>query len=126
MPPLRITAAPPVPAPVGAVAPPSTQPCFNRSGPFTIPPTIVKVDAPESWPARLLRVFSAPFRKMVRVLEKVVRIGRRLLPCLFPYCRLLRFASVIVVWPYAKGVEIQMLGETQLHIVGHLMKAILC
>jgi hypothetical protein len=46
-------------------------------------------------------------------------------PCLFPDRRLLGLPSVIVVWPHAKGIQIQMLSETRLHIAGHLTQAIL-
>jgi hypothetical protein len=31
-----------------------------------------------------------------------------------------------VVWPHAKGIEIQLLAEAQLQIVGHLTQAIFC
>jgi hypothetical protein len=75
--------------------------------------------------ARLLRVFSTPLRKVMCIVEQVVCIRHLLLPCLFPYRRLFGLASVIVVWPHAKGIEIQMVGETQLHIVRYLTQAIL-
>src|ERR1017187_1469192 len=75
---------------------------------------------------RLLRVFSTPLRKVVCIPEQVIGICHLLRPCLFPRHGLLGFASEVVVWKHAKGVEIQVLGETPFHIVRHLAQAILC
>src|ERR1039458_6872048 len=75
---------------------------------------------------RLLRVFSTPLRKVVCIPEQVIGICHLLRPCLFPRHGLLGFASEVGVWNHAKGVEIQVLGETPFHIVRHLAQAILC
>jgi hypothetical protein len=78
--------------------------------------------APET---RLLRVSSTPFRKVARIFQQVVCIRHLLCPRFFARRRLLGFASEVVVCVYAKGVEIQMFGETPLHTVCHLAQAIL-
>ncbi|SPF46824.1 hypothetical protein SBA4_3580007 [Candidatus Sulfopaludibacter sp. SbA4] len=75
---------------------------------------------------RLLGVFSAAFRKVLRIPKQVVGIRHLLRPCLFPRRRLFGFTSEVVVWKHAKGVEVQMLTETLNHIVRHLTQAILC